>query len=70
VRELENPIERLIVIAPQSTILPTNLPPEILDKAEKAAFELAMGQKSLQEACAEFEWRLYHVYQRICRENR
>jgi DNA-binding NtrC family response regulator len=55
VRELENLIERLAVTAPQSTILPADLPPEILGKLEKEAFDLAMSQKSLQEACQEFE---------------
>jgi DNA-binding NtrC family response regulator len=55
VRELENLIERLIVIAPQATILPADLPPEILDKPEKEAFDLAMSQRSLREACEEFE---------------
>jgi DNA-binding NtrC family response regulator len=55
VRELENLIERLAVTAPQATILPADLPLEILDKPEKEAFDLAMSQRSLHEACAEFE---------------
>lgn len=55
VRELENLVERLIVTAPQSTILPADLPPEILGKSEKEAFDSAMRQRSLQEACEEFE---------------
>ncbi|MGH7452805.1 MAG: sigma-54 dependent transcriptional regulator, partial [bacterium] len=55
VRELENLIERLVVTAPQATILPTDLPPEILGQSEKEAFDRAMKQGSLQEACDEFE---------------
>jgi len=55
VRELENLIERLVVTAPQATILPTDLPPEIFGQSEKEAFDLAMSQHSLQEACEEFE---------------
>ncbi len=55
VRELENLVERLAVTSPQATILPADLPPEILDKPEKEAFDLAMSQRSLQEACEEFE---------------
>jgi len=55
VRELENLIERLIVTAPQATILPSDLPPEIFGQAEKEAFDLALSQHSLQEACEEFE---------------
>jgi DNA-binding NtrC family response regulator len=55
VRELENLVERLIVTAPHATILPADLPLEILGKSEKEAFDLAMSQRSLQEACEEFE---------------
>ncbi len=55
VRELENLIERLVVTAPQATILPTDLPPEIFGHSEKEVFDSAMSQKSLQEACEEFE---------------
>jgi DNA-binding NtrC family response regulator len=55
VRELENLLERLVVTAPQPTILPTDLPPEIFGHSEKEAFDAAMGQQSLQEACEEFE---------------
>lgn len=55
VRELENLVERLVVTAPHSTILPTDLPPEIVGKSEKQTFEQAMSQHSLQEACEEFE---------------
>jgi len=55
VRELENLIERLVVTVPQTTILPTDLPPEIFGHSEKEAFDLALSQRSLQEACEEFE---------------
>jgi two-component system nitrogen regulation response regulator NtrX len=55
VRELENLIERLVVTAPQATILPTDLPPEIFGHSEKEAFDSALSQHSLQEACEEFE---------------
>ena len=55
VRELENLIERLVVTAPRATILPTDLPAEMLGKAEKEAFDSAMNQATLQEACDEFE---------------
>jgi DNA-binding NtrC family response regulator len=55
VRELENLVERLLVTAPQSTILPADLPAEILGESEKDAFDLAMRQRSLREACEEFE---------------
>ncbi len=55
VRELENLVERLVVTAPQATILPTDLPPEIFGHSEKEGFDAAMSQHSLQEACDEFE---------------
>ena len=55
VRELENLVERLVVTAPQATILPADLPPEIFGQSEKAAFDHAMNRASLQEACDEFE---------------
>jgi two-component system NtrC family response regulator/two-component system response regulator AtoC len=55
VRELENLIERLVVTAPQATILPIDLPPENFGHSEKEAFESAMSQPSLQEAREEFE---------------
>lgn len=55
VRELENLIERLVVTAPESTILPTDLPAEFWGSAEKEAFDLAVSQRSLKEACQEFE---------------
>jgi len=55
VRELENLIERLVVTAPQAMILPTDLPPEIFGSSEKEAFDSAMSQQSLQQACEEFE---------------
>jgi len=55
VRELENLVERLVVTALQTMILPTDLPPEIFGQSEKEAFDSAMSQQSLQEACEEFE---------------
>jgi len=63
VRELENLIERLVVTSPQATILPTDLPPEIFGHSEKEAFDSAMSQHSLQEACEEFEklFLLHHL---------
>ena len=58
VRELENLIERMVVTAPHSTILLTDLPSEFLDESEKKAFDLAASKSSLKEACQEFEKQL------------
>ncbi len=55
VRELENLVERLVVTAPDSTILSIHLPPEFHNKSEQKAFELALEDHNLKEACVEFE---------------
>ncbi|MGH7495826.1 MAG: sigma-54-dependent transcriptional regulator [bacterium] len=55
IRELENVVERLLVTAPQTTILPADLPAEILGASEKEIIDRSMCQRSLREACEEFE---------------
>ncbi len=55
VRELENLVERLTVISSGETILPSDLPSEILNLHEKEIFESALGLNSLKDACTEFE---------------
>jgi DNA-binding NtrC family response regulator len=62
VRELENLVERLVVMAEHELITPADLPPEFGIRDEKQAFEQAMKRRSLQEACDEFE-RLFLLKQ-------
>ncbi len=55
VRELENLVERLVVTAPQTTILPMHLPAEFLDRSERASLAVTGNETPLKDACREFE---------------